>query len=103
LPALGNLILHALYGVVLGVVLGSAESIVDYPSQRPYTEDLQVSRVSELGAARGLLIGLVAGTLVGVLVAAVVPVPTLNPLATIVAIGLTGAAFGGFVGSLATS
>jgi len=101
--AIGNLVLHLLYGVVLGVVWGSAESVVDYPSQRPYAEDLQVSRVSELGAARGLLIGLIAGTLAGAVVAAVVAVPSLNPLATIVGVGLTGAAFGGFVGSLTAS
>jgi len=103
LPIIGNLVLHALYGAVLGVVWGSAESVVDYPHQQPYTEDLQVNRVSELGAARGLLIGLLVGTLVGVLIAAVVSVASLNPLAMIVAIALTGAAFGGFAGSLATN
>ncbi len=103
LPVVGNLILHALYGVVLGVVWGSAESFVDYPRQAAYPEDLRVSRLSELGAARGLLIGLVAGTLVGMLVAAAVPVASLNPLAMVVAIGLTGAAFGSFVGSLSMS
>jgi hypothetical protein len=103
LPILGNLILHALYGVVLGVVWGSADSVVDYPRQPAYTEDLQASRVSELGAARGLALGLIVGTLVGLLVAAVVSVAGMNPLAIVVAIGLTGASFGGFVGSLATS
>jgi Family of unknown function (DUF6789) len=103
LPIIGNLILHALYGAVLGVVWGSAESVVDDPRGQAYTQDLQMSRVSELGAARGLLIGLVVGTLAGVLIAALVSVGALNPLAMIVAIALTGAAFGGFVGSLATS
>ena len=34
LPIVGNLVLHALYGAVLGVVWGSAESVVDYPRQR---------------------------------------------------------------------
>jgi hypothetical protein len=103
LPIVGNLILHALYGAVLGVVWGSADSYVDNPRQQAYTEDLRLSRISELGAARGLLIGLLVGTLVGVLIAALVSVGSLNPLAMIVAIALTGAAFGGFVGSLATS
>jgi uncharacterized membrane protein required for colicin V production len=103
LPVIGNLILHALYGAVLGVVWGSAESVVDNPRQQASSEDLQVSRVSILGAALGLLIGLILGTLVGVGVAAFVSVAALNPLAMIVAIGLSGAAFGGFVGSLATS
>jgi hypothetical protein len=101
LPVLGNLVLHVLYGIVLGVVWGSAESVVDYPRQPAYAEDLQASRTSELGAARGLAIGLIAGTLLGLLVAAVVSVAAMNPLAIVVAIALTGAAFGGFVGSLA--
>ena len=43
------------------------------------------------------------GQFMGVAVAAVVSVAALNPLAMIVAIGLSGAAFGGFVGSLAKS
>jgi hypothetical protein len=103
LPIVGNLVLHVLYGAVLGVVWGSAESVIDHPTGQAYNEDLQVSRVSELGAARGLVVGLVIGTIVGVLVAAVVSVASTNPLAMIVAVGLSGAAFGGFVGSLATS
>jgi len=103
LPIVGNLVLHALYGAVLGVVWGSAESVVDDPRGQAYAEDLQMSRVSELGAARGLLIGLLVGTLAGVLIAALVSVGSLNPLAMIVAIALTGAAFGGFAGSLATN
>jgi len=101
LPVVGNLILHALYGAVLGVVWGSAESVVDYPRQAPDSENLQASRISELGAARGLVIGLIVGSLVGVLVAALLSVASMNPLAMVVAIGLTGAAFGAFVGSLA--
>jgi hypothetical protein len=103
LPVLGNLILHALYGIVLGVVWGSAESEVDYRRHQAYTEDLQASRVSELGAARGLAIGLIVGTLLGLLVAAVVSMAAMNPLAIVVAIALTGAAFGGFVGSVAAT
>jgi hypothetical protein len=103
LPIVGNLVLHALYGAVLGLVWGSAESVIDHPRRQAYAEDLQVSRVSELGAARGLVIGLIVGTIVGVLVAAVLSMAAMNPLAMIVAVGLSGAAFGGFVGSLATS
>jgi hypothetical protein len=103
LPVVGNLVLHALYGIVLGVVWGSAESMVDNPRREAYTEDLQASRVSELGAARGLAIGLIVGTLLGLLVAAVVSMAAMNPLAIVVAIALTGAAFGGFVGSLSTN
>ena len=103
LPIVGNLILHALYGAILGFVWGSAESVIDHPRRQAYTEDLQVSRLSEVGAARGLLIGLILGTIVGIVVAAVLSMASMSPLAMIVAVGLSGAAFGGFVGSLATS
>jgi hypothetical protein len=55
-------------------------------------------------------IGLALGVLLGVIGAALVPQFTgmqgggsLNPLAMVVAVALTGAAFGGFVGSLAES
>jgi hypothetical protein len=109
LPILGNLILHVVYGAVLGTVWGSAESFLDEPLLSAPGEDLQASRISELGAARGLGIGLALGVIVGVVGAMLVPQATgaqglgMNPLAMIVAVGLTGAAFGGFVGSLSAS
>ncbi len=109
LPIAGNLILHVVYGAVLGTVWGSAESFLDEPLLSGPGEDLQASRISELGAARGLGIGLALGVIVGVIGAMLVPQATgaqglgMNPLAMIVAVGLTGAAFGGFVGSLSAS
>jgi hypothetical protein len=109
LPILGNLILHVVYGAVLGTVWGSAESFLDEPMVSTRGEDLQASRISELGAARGLAIGLALGVVVGVVGSMLVPQVTgaqalgLNPLAMIVAVGLTGAAFGGFVGSLSAT
>jgi hypothetical protein len=109
LPVLGNLILHAVYGVVLGTVWGSAESVMDRPLRTAWTEDLQAGRLSELGAARGLGIGLALGIVLGVVAALVLPQTSgaqaigMNPLAMVVAVSLSGAAFGGFVGSLSTS
>jgi hypothetical protein len=109
LPIVGNLILHLVYGATLGFVWGSAESVIDRPLSTPFGEDLQASRLSEFGAARGIGIGLAIGIVVGALAAALVPQAVgaqglgMNPLAVIVAVGLTGAAFGAFVGSLATS
>jgi hypothetical protein len=103
LPILGNLILHALYGAVLGIVWGSAGSVSDHPRRQAYTEDLQAGRLSELGAARGLIIGLVVGIILGAIGATLAPLSAMNPLAMIVAVALSGAAFGGFVGSLSTS
>jgi len=103
LPIIGNLILHLLYGGVLGAVWGSAESVIDHPRNEPYSEDLQAGRISELGAARGLGIGLVAGTVLGIIGMNLINVGPTNPLAVIVAVALSGAAFGGFVGSLAAA
>ena len=104
LPALGNLILHVVYGAVLGAVWGSAESVIDRPFRTPEGDDLSVGRLSEMGAARGMAIGVALGVALGVLGAVLVPQALgLNPLAMIVGVGLAGAAFGGFAGSLSTS
>jgi hypothetical protein len=106
LPILGNLILHAVYGAILGTVYGTAESVFDRPAHLGQSEDLLAGRIAELGAARGMGVGLALGIGLGVVGAALVPQFTgmqggsLNPLAMVVAVGLTGAAFGGFVGSL---
>jgi len=104
LPIVGNLILHVVYGAVLGVVWGSAESVIDRPLRTAYSEDLQIGRLSEMGAARGLGVGLVLGLIVGVIATGIMPQSvSVNPLAMIVALGLSCAAFGGFAGSLSTS
>jgi hypothetical protein len=104
LPIIGNLILHVVYGAVLGVIWGSAESVIDRPLRAAYSEDLQIGRLSEMGAARGLGVGLALGLIVGVIATGLMPQAVgINPLAMIVALGLSCAAFGGFVGSLATS
>ncbi|MBV9896049.1 MAG: hypothetical protein JO020_17950 [Chloroflexi bacterium] len=102
LPILGNLVLHAVYGAVLGTVWGSAESVIDLPGRQAYSEDLQAGRLSELGAARGIGVGVALGLVVGLVSAALVPHGAMNPLAIVVAIALSGAAFGGFAGSFAT-
>jgi hypothetical protein len=104
LPILGNLILHVVYGAILGAVYGSAESVFDRPSHMADGDDLLAGRVSEVGAARGMIIGLAVGSVLGI-VGVLVPqisgahVTGLNPLAMVVAVGLCGAAFGAFVGS----
>jgi hypothetical protein len=102
LPIVGNLILHAVYGVILGSVWGSAESVIDLPGRLAYSEDLQAGRLSELGAARGLAVGLAIGVILGLLGANLLPQGSMNSLAIIVAVALSCAAFGGFAGSLAT-
>jgi hypothetical protein len=103
LPILGNLILHVVYGAVLGSVWGAAESVIDRPQNIARADDLQASRISELGAARGLGVGLVFGVVLGLLGVVLIPQLGLNPLALVVAVGLCGAAFGGLVGSLSAT
>lgn len=104
LPAIGNFVLHLVYGASLGFVYGSAESVYDRPRHEGHSDDLQAGRLHEMGAARGMGAGLLVGIVVGGLVAVLVPQSLgMNPLAMVVAVGLTGAAFGGFVGSLSTA
>jgi len=104
LPIVGNFLLHMVYGLVLGVVFGTAESVFDRPRHQAYHEELLAGRLSEMGAARGLLIGVLCGIGLGWLGVTVMPqTGAMNPLAMILAISLTGAAFGGFVGSLSTA
>src|SRR6266851_4958495 len=45
LPILGNLVLHAVYGVILGAVFGTAESVFDRPEHRGGSEDLMAGRI----------------------------------------------------------
>jgi hypothetical protein len=102
LPSVGNLILHLVYGAVLGAVYGSAESVYDRPRHVGFSDDLISGRLSEMGAARGMLAGLAVGVLLGAVGAALAHQGVTNPLAMVVAVGLIGAAFGSFVGSLST-
>jgi hypothetical protein len=104
LPVLGNLILHVVYGAILGGAYAAAESVMDQPLHRADAADMLAARVSELGAARGIIGGLAIGVVLGILGTMVVPQAIeINPLAMVVAVGLTGAAFGGFVGSLSAT
>jgi hypothetical protein len=102
LPIVGNLILHVVYGAILGATFGSADSVWDRPLHQGDREDLRVGRLSEIAAARGMLAGLLIGVIVGVLAAALMQFGVgLNPLAVAVTFALAGAAFGGFIGSFA--
>ncbi len=104
LPLLGNLILHVVYGATLGSIFSSADSVVDRPSHRAADDDLRLGRLSEVGAARGVVAGLVVGILVGLVMATLVQFGEgFNPLALAVAVALMGAGFGGFIGSIAAA
>ena len=96
LPIFGNLILHLVYGVVLGA--SYAEAMEDW------LDDTEVDRgnaaAAEQGAAVGVVAGLVIGALAGWLVA-----PFLEGLAgrslSVIGMAFIGAALGLAVGSFA--
>lgn len=93
LPVLGNLILHLVYGVVLGTMYAIEERSVDFTDA-----DRQANANAERGAAVGILLGGIAGGIGGWLVS-----PTMDDLAgqtVITFIGvMVGAAFGMLLGS----
>jgi len=98
LPVLGNLILHVVYGAVLGIMYAIEEASVDTTDPDFTDSDRQANANAERGAAVGILIGGIVGGLGGWLVS-----PTLDDLAgqTVVTfIGvMVGAAFGMLLGS----
>jgi hypothetical protein len=107
-PILGNLILHAVYGLVLAEVYGPfGDVIVEGDRGAPEGDDLWALPQSESGAAKGLVGGLAVGSAIG-LAAALVPQATggalvfgMNPFAFLLGTALFGAAFGALLGSFA--
>lgn len=94
LPILGNLILHLVYGAVLGSVYAIAlESGLD---------DTAADRANAAAAERGAAVGIVAGVVVG-LVAGLVLGPQLDASASRTSIALAGALIGGASGLAAGS
>jgi hypothetical protein len=108
LPTLGNFILHAVYGVVLGELYGpfgslDATTLGDRVSADPVTQSS-----AELMAARGLVVGLLAGLGLGILGAVLtgssldgrlVGQPVVAVLLASAALGASfGSAAGAFVG-----
>lgn len=92
LPAIGNLILHLIYGAVLGSVYGLSElSAVD--------EGLgeHEAKIENDGIAYGLVAGLASGIVVGAILSAFLT----NSLNGAVNMMLAGAAFGTFIGGMA--
>ena len=96
LPILGNLILHLVYGAVLGSAY--AEAAEDW------LDDTDVDRVNaasaERGAAIGLMAGLVPGLIVGWLVAPAFA-DLVDRAASAIGVAFIGAAIGLAIGSFA--
>ncbi len=92
LPAIGNLVLHLIYGAVLGGIYALSElSAVD--------EGLNAheAQVENDGIAYGLVAGLASGIVVGAILSAILT----DSLDDAVNVMLAGAAFGSFIGGMA--
>ena len=96
LPIVGNLILHLVYGAVLGMTY--AEAAEDWLDDTDV--DRAHSAAAERGAAMGVVVGLIAGIVAGWAIG-----PVFDELAsrsaTVVGIAFIGAAIGLAVGSFA--
>ncbi|MDQ3226659.1 MAG: hypothetical protein M3Q50_08525 [Chloroflexota bacterium] len=96
LPILGNLILHLVYGAILGLVY--AEAAEDW------LDNTDVDRMNaagaERGAAMGLIVGLLGGIVVGWLAAPMFDDVASRPITTI-GVAFIGAAIGLGIGSFA--
>lgn len=95
LPVLGNLVVHLVYGGVLGFFYAIEEGsgISDDVSEH------QAASSSERGTALGILIGGVVGAVGGFLVAPTIDDLAGRPVLTLAGV-LTGAAIGALIGSL---
>ena len=91
LPILGNLILHLVYGAVLGWMYGiPLESGIDNSAL-----DRAANEGAERGAARGVPIGAIAGAVIAFAIS-----PTVDDLTNTLLIVLIGVVSGGAVGLL---
>lgn len=89
LPAIGNVLLHVVYGAILGVVYGPFGDLDASTLERPATRDGRQTRTSyEPTAALALLGGLLAGAAIG-LVASIMMAGT--------GVGLLGGSNGGLI------
>lgn len=96
LPILGNLILHLVYGAVLGVSYAEA--------REDWLDDTDVDRVNAASAERGAAIGLVAGLVPGLVIGWFIA-PAFDDLvgrpATAIGVAFIGAVIGLAIGSFA--
>jgi hypothetical protein len=94
LPIIGNLILHLVYGAVLGWAYAEASG--------DWLDDTEIDRANaaqaERGAATGVLVGLVPGLIIGWLIAPLFD-GLATPAASAIGIGFVGGAIGLAIGS----
>jgi len=94
LPALGNLVLHLIYGAILGGVF----AIPEISANRL---DTRTARSQNDGTAVGLVAGLTAGLVIGAIVAAIVASDVTDGLNITLTGGGIGILLGGLLGSFA--
>jgi hypothetical protein len=96
LPILGNLILHLVYGAILGISYAEANE--------DWLDDTDVDRVNAAAAERGAAIGLVAGVIPGLVVGWIIA-PAFGDLVgrseTAIGVAFIGAVIGLAIGSFA--
>jgi len=101
LPFLGNLLLHAVYGMTLGLLYSPLADRLPGEDWEPDEEEADDMHHAEAGAAKGIAAGASVGLLAGAVVA--VALPDLNAApwqADVVGLALLGSAVGALVGSL---
>lgn len=94
LPAIGNLVLHLIFGAILGAVFAIPEVSTD-------TVDSRSARSQNDGTAIGLVTGLTAGLVIGATVAAFVANDVSDGINITLAGGGVGILLGGLLGSFA--
>jgi hypothetical protein len=92
LPALGNLVLHLVYGATLGITYALPERAATAPTEA----DAWATRWENRGMAAGLVIGLSMGVIVGAVLGLFINEDLLGPTELL----LIGAAIGTMIGAL---
>jgi hypothetical protein len=104
LPFLGNLVLHGIYGAVLGAMYGPWGDIMPAVEETRTQEHYQAMADAEGAAAKGVISGLVLGLILGAVGGGLLQaMPNLGggpTTLTILGLALTGGALGALVGSL---
>ncbi len=94
LPAIGNLVLHLIYGAILGTVFAIPEVSTD-------AIDTRAARSQNDGTAIGLVVGLTVGLVVGATISAFVASDVTDGVNITLVGGGIGVLVGGLVGSFA--
>lgn len=97
LPALGNLLLHLIYGAALGAIC----AIPEVTPSDDRVDDARIARWENDGLALGLLVGLLVGVAAGGALGMFVDSSSFSDTGILLAGGALGCAFGGWVGAFA--